>query len=297
MKKGDQIVRDVKKETGNMNLHFFHCDVTNWQSQVQFFKDAIKVSPHGGIDTVVANAGVVDPDPKIEKPEGLDATNPPPPSLSVLDVNLKGVLYTSHLALFYLARNPLSKAADPDCDPAKTFRDRHLLLISSVAGLAPLPSQTLYAASKHAVVGLYRNLRCTDSHGVRVSLICPYFIDTPLLTTPARILLAGGALGKAEDVVEAATRFVADPRIVGRAVGVGPKLKVKENEDGEWDLVEETDEFAERKAVWEVYAHDFEDSELFTRNIARLSNRVVEIRGWIGWLQDIIAALKHSIGW
>ena len=51
VQKGDQLVREVRSSTGNPNLHYFHCDVTNWQSQVQFFKDAINVSPHGGIDT------------------------------------------------------------------------------------------------------------------------------------------------------------------------------------------------------------------------------------------------------
>lgn len=132
VKKGDQLVRDVKKETGNQNVHFIHLDVTDWQSQVQFFKDAVKVSPHGGIDTVVANAGIVDPNNTIEKPEGLDAANPPPPSLAVLDVNLTGVLYTAHLALFWLQRNPDSSPASPECDPAQVVRDRHLLLLSSM---------------------------------------------------------------------------------------------------------------------------------------------------------------------
>lgn len=175
--KGDQLVREVRNETGNPHLHFFHCDVTDWQSQVQFFKNAVNVSPHGGIDTVVANAGILDPVPTIESPIGLDAPNPPPPNLAVLDVNLKGVLYTSHLALFYLAKNPQSAPANPNCDPTKTFRDRHLLLMSSMAGIAPIPTQTLYATSKHAVVGLYRNLRCSSFvHGVRTNLICPYFM-------------------------------------------------------------------------------------------------------------------------
>ena len=177
IRRGDQLVREVKIKTRNSRVHFFHCDVTDWQSQVQLFKDAINVSPHGGIDTVVANAGIVDPSPTFETPEGLDAPNPPPPDLGVLDVNLKGVLYTSHLALFYLARNPQSAPADPNCDPIKTLRDRHLLLISSMAGLAPIPTHTLYATSKHAVVGLYRNLRCSSFvHGVRTNLICPYFM-------------------------------------------------------------------------------------------------------------------------
>ena len=175
--RGDQLVREVRKETGNPHLHFFHCDVTDWQSQVQFFKHAVHVSPHGGIDTVVANAGIVDHGSTIEAPKGLDAPNPPPPDLAVLDVNLKGVLYTSHLALFYLAKNPQSAPADPDCNPTDKNRDRHLLLLSSMAGLAPVPNQLMYTASKHAVIGMYRSLRCTSfAHGVRTNMICPYFM-------------------------------------------------------------------------------------------------------------------------
>lgn len=158
--------------------------------------------------------------------------------------------------------------------------------------------QTLYATSKHAVVGLYRNLRCSSlTHGVRVNLMCPYFIDTPILTTPGRLLLAGGAVGKPEDVVEAATRFAADPRIVGRAVVVGPKLRIKEDADGEWSLVEKGDPSVEEKAIWEIYAHDWEESELFSRNIVRVLNRIIEIRGWSGWIRDVIVAIKYGLGW
>jgi len=298
VKKGDQLVRDVRRETGNSNIHFFHCDVTEWQSQVQLFKDAVKVSPHGGIDTVVANAGIADPSNQIERPSGLDVAEPSPPSLAVLDVNLTGVVYTTHLALYYLPLNPHSSPAKPDCDPTQTPRDRHFLLLSSMAGLTPLPGQTLYAASKHAVVGLYRTLRCSSFvHGVRVNLICPYFIDTPLFITPGRMNLAGGQMGKTEDVVEAGTRFVADPRIIGRTAVVGPKLRVKQDNDGEWGLVEEANAFGEEKAIWEVHAEDFQDSELFTRNYVRLLNRVVEIRGWAGWFSDILTSLKYGVGW
>ncbi len=297
VKMGDQLVRDVRRETGNSKLYFFHCNVADWQSQVQFFKDAIKVSPHGGIDTVVANAGIVDPSNSIERPSGLDAAEPPPPSLAVLDVNLTGVVYTTHLALYYLPLNPNSSPAKPDCDPTQTPRDRHLLLLSSMAGLSPLPGQTLYAVSKHAVVGLYRNLRCSSFvHGVRVNLICPYFIDTPLFVTLGRLNIAGGQMGKIEDVVEAGTRFVADPRIIGRAAVVGPKMKVKQNEGGEWGVVEEAAADGEDKIVWEVYANDLHDSEIFTRNYIRLLNRVIEIRGWGGWFKDILAALKYGLG-
>ena len=117
------------------------------------------------------------------------------------------------------------------------------------------------------------------------------------MSTVGRTIVAGGSLGKAEDVVEAATRFVADPRVVGRAVAVGPKLKVEQDIDGQWSLVEGKRNTGEEKAIWEIYAHDFEDTEVFMRRILGILNRAVEIKGWTGWLQDVFAAFKHGMGW
>lgn len=294
--KGDQLVRNVKKDTGNPHVYFIHCDVTDWQSQVNLFKETVRLSPHGGIDAVVANAGIGNIKGSFEDPQGLDLANPPPPDISVLDVNLKGVVYTSHLALWYLPRNPRSSPANPKCVPSETTRDRHLILISSLAGLMPIPGAALYGASKHAVVGLYRNLRASSfMHGVRVNMLCPYFIDTPLLDILARGLIAGGKMGTVEDVVEAATRFAADPRVVGRAVSVSPKLKVKQDATGEWSLVEGKGEDAQERAIWEIYLHDFEDADIFQRRSIALMNRLAEIRGWTGWAQDMIAAIAFHL--
>lgn len=297
---GDQLIRSLRKETDNTNLHFLHCDVTDWQSQVDFFKQAVKLSPHGGIDTVVANAGIGGGrTPQLEKPEGLDAANPQPPDLSVLNVNLTGVVYTTHLALFYLQRNPNSAPANPKCDPAQTHRDRHLLLISSIAGFLPLPGASLYGASKHAVLGLYRSLRATSfAHGVRVNVVCPYFTDTPILNTFVRVVLAGSVVGTSDDVVEAATRFTADPRVVGRAISTGPKLRVVQDGDGEWSLAEDEREVGVEKALWEVYPHDFENVDKFQRTLIGIFNRATEKRGWVGWAVDLVGAISHGVkGW
>ena len=141
VEKGSKLVVDIRRETSNSNLHFIHCDVTQWQSQANFFKEAVKLSPHGGIDTIIANAGIAQERPDFEEPTGLDAPEPAPPDLKVLDVNITGVMYTAHLALFYLPRNPGSSKADPNCNPAIVTRDRHLLLIASVAGILPIPSR------------------------------------------------------------------------------------------------------------------------------------------------------------
>lgn len=112
-----------------------------------------------------------------------------------------------------------------------------------------------------------------------------------------RALLAGGSFGNVEDVVKAATRFVADPRLVGRAVVVGPKLKVEQSTDGQWTLVDGKGNTGEHRAIFEVYAHDFEDAEVFSRRIVGIMNRAMEIKGWSGWVMDMFSALRYGMGW
>jgi short-subunit dehydrogenase len=51
-----------------------------------------------------------------------------------------------------------------------------------MAGLVPTPLLAPYAASKFGVVGLSLALRAEAArHGVRVSVVCPGVIDTPIL--------------------------------------------------------------------------------------------------------------------
>lgn len=75
--RGKALVEEMRKQSGNHDHHFLHCDVTNWQSQVDLFRSAVKLSPHGGIDSVVANAGIRDNLPTFEQPQNLDAEEPP----------------------------------------------------------------------------------------------------------------------------------------------------------------------------------------------------------------------------
>jgi len=67
----------------------------------------------------------------------------------------------------------------------------HIINTASMAGLMPLPGGASYAASKHAVVGLTKALRVEAANsGVRVSVLCPGAIRTPILT--------GGKFGRTE---------------------------------------------------------------------------------------------------
>jgi NAD(P)-dependent dehydrogenase (short-subunit alcohol dehydrogenase family) len=58
----------------------------------------------------------------------------------------------------------------------------HIVNTASGAGLAAPPFVTPYATTKYAVVGLSSSLRPEAAlHGVRVSVLCPGSIDTPIL--------------------------------------------------------------------------------------------------------------------
>lgn len=58
----------------------------------------------------------------------------------------------------------------------------HIVNTASIAGLIPGPSIASYTAAKHGVVGLSRALRAEGADlGVKVSVVCPGFIDTPIV--------------------------------------------------------------------------------------------------------------------
>lgn len=97
-------------------------------------------------------------------------------------------------------------------------RRGRIVVLSSIAGFAPLLGRTGYCASKHALHGFFDTLRCElVGHGVSVTLICPSFVDTDF----ARRGLAGdgsvlttnrgttGAIVTAEVVAQAVYRGAA----------------------------------------------------------------------------------------
>ncbi|TLD21868.1 hypothetical protein PspLS_08187 [Pyricularia sp. CBS 133598] len=279
---GEVLVAELRGSASKTQSHHFQqCNVLDWQSQVELFKAAAKASPNGGIDAVVPNAGIVDPNnpitgkPGFENPVGLDGDRPPPPNLKVMDINCTAVFHTVHLALFWLARN-------------KPGRDRHILLVGSIASFCPVVGESQYTASKHAVMGLFRSLRATSwRQGVRVNILCPYFIDSGLMSPAALTMMAGGRMAKMADVVEAATRLVADDQIVGRGLVVGPRIKVRDGEEGE-PVVELEEPKDGQRAIWDPYAHDYESVESFTRKYTRVLNTIEYLRGWAGWASDLV---------
>jgi NAD(P)-dependent dehydrogenase (short-subunit alcohol dehydrogenase family) len=78
-----------------------------------------------------------------------------------------------------------------------------IVATASLAGLVPIPGNTLYTLTKHAVVGYVRAAGpALAGEGIRVTAVCPGFADTPLIAA-AKDRFAGFPLLSAEDVANA----------------------------------------------------------------------------------------------
>jgi NAD(P)-dependent dehydrogenase (short-subunit alcohol dehydrogenase family) len=84
----------------------------------------------------------------------------------IVDVNLMGVVHGVQAAYPRMVRQGFG----------------HIVNVASMAGLMPTPMIAAYSATKHAIVGLSRALRVeARPHGVRVSVVCPGAVRTPIL--------------------------------------------------------------------------------------------------------------------
>jgi NAD(P)-dependent dehydrogenase (short-subunit alcohol dehydrogenase family) len=83
-----------------------------------------------------------------------------------VDVNLYGVIHGVHAAYPVMAAQGSG----------------HIVNMSSLGGLVPVTLGVPYATTAHAVVGLSLSLRGeAAARGVRVSVVCPAVVDTPMI--------------------------------------------------------------------------------------------------------------------
>jgi NAD(P)-dependent dehydrogenase (short-subunit alcohol dehydrogenase family) len=131
------------------------CDVTDQDAMDAAVAQTIEA--HGGIDVVVANAGIAN--------HGTVAVSPPSAVAKVIEVNLVGVVRTVTSTL-----------------SAVTARRGHYLLVSSAAAFTILPGMTAYSASKAGVEQFANGLRLEMAHkGVTVGSAHPIWIDTDMV--------------------------------------------------------------------------------------------------------------------
>jgi NAD(P)-dependent dehydrogenase (short-subunit alcohol dehydrogenase family) len=115
------------------------------------------VAAFGGIDVVLANAGVGN--------SGTVAITPPEVLLRTIEINLDGVVRTVCSTL-----------------PHITERRGYVMIVSSTAAFTMAPGMAPYAASKAAVEQFANCLRLEVAHkGVDVGSVHPGWIDTDLV--------------------------------------------------------------------------------------------------------------------
>ncbi len=83
----------------------------------------------------------------------------------------------------------------------------HLAVISSIAGFVGLPAGAAYSAGKAALMIFMQSLRLDlRETGVKVTTICPGYVDTPMITDEERASLKG--LVTAEDAARRIARAI-----------------------------------------------------------------------------------------
>jgi NAD(P)-dependent dehydrogenase (short-subunit alcohol dehydrogenase family) len=80
------------------------------------------------------------------------------------------------------------------------------VVTASLAGLMPMESDPLYVLTKHAVVGYARSMApVLEQRGIRINLICPGIVRTPMTEgAQADLDAAGFPLMEPEQIAEAA---------------------------------------------------------------------------------------------
>ncbi|PIA59191.1 hypothetical protein AQUCO_00400219v1 [Aquilegia coerulea] len=174
------VIVDIQDDLGslicneNQNIEFIHCDVT----QENDVKNAVDttISKYGKLDIMFSNAGFAGSSRSFEiSTYNIDDFK------KFFDVNVNGAfLCAKHAARVMM---PVKKGS--------------IIFTSSVASVINGETSHGYAVSKHAVVGLTKNL-CVElgQYGIRVNCISPYGVATPMMTK-----ILGLDQGKCEEIV------------------------------------------------------------------------------------------------
>ncbi|KAM3324651.1 short chain aldehyde dehydrogenase 1 [Capsicum chacoense] len=155
----DDLGQSIVKEIGeNSDVCYMHCDVSV-EKDVENAVD-MAVSKYGKLDIMFGNAGVS---------EELDSTILKVDYeifKKVFDVNVFGALMCAKHAARVMI--PAKKGV--------------IIFTSSVASVTCGGTVHTYLASKHAIVGLAKNLGVElGQHGIRVNCVSPFGVPTPML--------------------------------------------------------------------------------------------------------------------
>lgn len=188
---------------------FVQCDIRNWDQQVSMFETAKSRSPARSVDIVIANAGISrssgDSLWALDDPNG----EPVKPDLNIIDVNMRGTLYTWKLAVHYFRKQALVED-----------RDRCFIITGSMVAFIDSPANWEYTATKYGLRGFMRTARRSSwEQGVRINYVAPCWIKSAIRTAEYEQWLIdhGIQFGEQEDVAGCMMRIACDTSINGNS--------------------------------------------------------------------------------
>ncbi|KAF2172703.1 hypothetical protein M409DRAFT_16664 [Zasmidium cellare ATCC 36951] len=203
VKRGEALEAELKGR-----LKFVKCNIKSWEDQVALFDAA--TGEGRGVDVVIANAGIS---------RSSDPSGPPTkPDLNIVETNVNGTFYTFKLATHYFRKQPMD-------------RDRSFMMTGSLTAWIDSPGNWEYTASKYALRGLMRTVRCSSwEQGIRINFIGPNYIKSAIRTPEYEKYLMdlGVRFGEAEDVASCMERLAADQSINGHSLMIVPRAVAKE---------------------------------------------------------------------
>lgn len=144
------------KSSLSVPTEIYPCDVRDLQAVKAAAADFI--ARHGAPDIVIGNAGVSH-GTLTEFEDDVDMFK------QIMDINVIGLVNTFH----------------PFIKPMRERKSGSLVGIASVAGFRGIPGASAYSASKAAAIRYCEALRVElRRSGVKVTTICPGYIDTPM---------------------------------------------------------------------------------------------------------------------
>nr|WP_072890854.1 SDR family oxidoreductase [Ornithinibacillus halophilus] len=139
----------------NVTARFVYTDVTEFERVETLITDVHK--EFGRIDYLFNNAGIAMYGELFDM--SIDDWE------EIVNINIWSVIYGTNVGYKIMKEQGFG----------------HIINTASAAGLGPTPVSSAYSSTKHAIVGLTTSLHYeAEQFGVKVSTLCPTFVDTPI---------------------------------------------------------------------------------------------------------------------
>ncbi|KAK8126884.1 uncharacterized protein PG998_002643 [Apiospora kogelbergensis] len=175
-------IKEPEEAPASKHVTFVRTDVTSYAEVLNLFKEAWRL--YGRIDYAISNAGLVEIGQLFATGGGDtdddDAVIEEAPPTLVMDVNLKGSVFFTRVAVHYL-RKSLARHRDHGGSGSQT--DACIVLVGSVASLGEFPGLFQYSATKQGIMGLFRSTKeyLLETEGIRVNVVLPNSTRTTMV--------------------------------------------------------------------------------------------------------------------